>query len=171
VNLSVQQLRDPDMVASLRRNLERYRLQFDAIELEMSEAALTDPDSQACIEGLSALGVRLTLDDFGTGHTALANLRRYPVGAVKIDRSFVEELADSPAAAALASTIIVMAHSLGKQVIAEGVETSDQLDFLRERGCDLAQGYFMARPLSASDMTEMLIGRTPEVPGERSALA
>jgi EAL domain-containing protein (putative c-di-GMP-specific phosphodiesterase class I) len=115
--------------------------------------------------------VRLTLDDFGTGHTALANLRRYPVGAVKIDRSFVEELAENPAAAALASTIIVMAHSLGKQVIAEGVETIEQLDFLRERGCDSAQGYFMARPLSAHDMTELLVGRNLEETGERSAFA
>jgi EAL domain-containing protein (putative c-di-GMP-specific phosphodiesterase class I) len=137
----------------------------------MNEAALTDPDSQSCIEALSALGIRLTLDDFGTGHTALANLRRYPVGAVKIDRSFVLELAESPSAAALASTIIVMAHSLDKQVIAEGVETIEQLDYLRERGCDLAQGYFMARPLSAKDMTEMLFGRSPEAEREHSAFA
>ena len=84
---------------------------------------------------------------FGTGHTALANLRRYPVASVKIDRSFVDELTDSPASAALASTIIVMAHALEKQVVAEGVETIEQLDFLRERGCDIAQGYFLARPL------------------------
>jgi len=164
-------LRDPDLVANLRRALDRHRLQPDAVEFEMNEAALTDPDSQACIEGLSALGVRLTLDDFGTGHTALANLRRYPVGAVKIDRSFVEEISADPSAAALASTIIVMAHSLGKQVIAEGVETIEQLDYLRERGCDCAQGYFMARPLTASDMTELLVGRMPEQAGERSAFA
>jgi EAL domain-containing protein (putative c-di-GMP-specific phosphodiesterase class I) len=78
---------------------------------------------------------------------------------------------ENPSAAALASTIIVMAHSLGKLVIAEGVETSEQLDYLRERGCDLAQGYFMARPLSASDMTELLVGRNPEAAGERSAFA
>jgi diguanylate cyclase (GGDEF)-like protein len=171
INLSVQQLRDSELVPNLRRVLERHRLLPDAIELEMSEAALTDPDGQTCIEGLSAMGVRLTLDDFGTGHTALANLRRYPVGAVKIDRSFVEELSENPAAAALASTIIVMAHSLGKQVIAEGVETIEQLDFLRERGCDSAQGYFMARPLSAHDMTELLVGRNLEETDERSAFA
>ncbi|MEO6079451.1 MAG: EAL domain-containing protein [Steroidobacteraceae bacterium] len=171
VNLSVQQLRDPELVTGLRRTLERHTVQPAAIELEMNEAALTDPDSQVSIEGLSAMGVRLTLDDFGTGHTALANLRRYPVVAVKIDRSFVDELADSPAAAALASTIIVMAHSLGKQVIAEGVETVEQLDYLRERGCDFAQGYFMAQPLSAGDMTELLIGRNPETASKHSAFA
>ncbi len=171
MNLSVQQLRDPELVGNLRRSLERHHVSSAAVELEMSEAALTDPDAQASIAGLSELGVRLTLDDFGTGHTALANLRRYPVGAVKIDRSFVDDLAQDPSAAALASTIIVMAHSLGKQVIAEGVETLEQLDYLRERGCDFAQGFFMAQPLSSADMTELLIGRNPEVPGEQSAFA
>jgi EAL domain-containing protein (putative c-di-GMP-specific phosphodiesterase class I) len=171
INLSVQQLRDPDLIASVRRMLERHRVPHGAVEFEMNEAALTDPDSQSSIEALSALGVRLTLDDFGTGHTALANLRRYPVGAVKIDRSFVQELAENPSAAALASTIIVMAHSLDKLVIAEGVETIEQLDYLRERGCDVAQGYFMARPLSAKDMTELLTGRRPEAEREHSAIA
>jgi len=142
-----------------------------AVEFEMNEAAMTDPESRANIDELAELGVRLTLDDFGTGHTALANLRRYPVGAVKIDRSFIEELAMNPSAATLASTIIVMAHSLGKQVIAEGVETSEQLDYLRERGCDGAQGYFMAQPLSAADMTDLLTGRSLEVTGRQSAFA
>jgi diguanylate cyclase (GGDEF)-like protein len=171
INLSVQQLRDSELVPNLRRMLERHRIQPAMLEFEMNEAALTDPDSEACIEALSALGVALTLDDFGTGHTALANLRRYPVGAVKIDRSFVEELAVSPSTAALASTIIVMAHSLEKRVIAEGVETIEQLDYLRERGCDFVQGYFMARPMSAADMTEMLLGRRPVATAVRSATA
>jgi diguanylate cyclase (GGDEF)-like protein len=171
VNLSVQQLRDPELVGNVRRFLERYRLQPAALEFEMNEAALMDPDSQTCVEELAVLGVRLTLDDFGTGHTALANLRRYPVSTVKIDRSFVAELSENPAAAALASTIIVMAQSLGKQVVAEGVETIEQLEYLRERGCDVAQGYFMARPLSAADMTELLVGRQPQADSERSAMA
>ena len=171
INLSVQQLRDPELVPNLRRMLERHRILPSMLEFEMNEAALTDPDSEACIEALSALGISLTLDDFGTGHTALANLRRYPVGAVKIDRSFVDELTMNPSAAALASTIIVMAHSLDKRVIAEGVETNDQLDYLRERGCDFAQGYFMARPMSAADMTEMLVGRRPDAVRARSATA
>jgi EAL domain-containing protein (putative c-di-GMP-specific phosphodiesterase class I) len=130
-----------------------------ALTFEISEAALTDWDSQACLRELADLGTGLTLDDFGTGNTALANLRRYPVQAVKIDRSFVEQLAGGHAAAALAGTIIVMAHSMGKLVIAEGVEQAEQLEYLREQGCDLAQGYYMARPLSAADMTAMLQGR------------
>jgi diguanylate cyclase (GGDEF)-like protein len=171
MNLSAQQLRDPALVETLRRALDRHLLQASTIEFEMNEAALTDPGSLASIEELSSMGVQLTLDDFGTGHTALANLRRYPVGAVKIDRSFIEELTAGSSAAALAGTIIVMAQSLGKKVIAEGVETSEQLDYLRERGCDCAQGYFMAQPLSAADMTDMLAGRNLEVTGRHSAFA
>jgi diguanylate cyclase (GGDEF)-like protein len=171
VNLSVQQLRDPGLLPELRRVLERYRIKPAQLAFELNEASLTDADSQTCIEELSELGVALTLDDFGTGHTALANLRRYPVSAVKIDRSFVDEVAVSTSAAALASTIIVMAHALEKQVVAEGVETLEQLDFLRERGCDVAQGYFLARPLPAAAMTELLLGRNPEVISERTAIA
>jgi diguanylate cyclase (GGDEF)-like protein len=171
MNLSAQQLRDPTLVETLKRALDRHVLQPAVIEFEMNEAALTDPESLTCIEELSSMGVQLTLDNFGTGHTALANLRRYPVGKVKIDRSFIEELTAGATTTALASTIIVMAHSMGKQVIAEGVETSEQLDYLRERGCDCAQGYFMAQPLSAADMTDMLAGRKLEVTGRHSAFA
>jgi EAL domain-containing protein (putative c-di-GMP-specific phosphodiesterase class I) len=171
VNLSVQQLRDPGLLPELRRVLDRYRILPSQLAFEVNEAALTDADSQTCIEELSELGVALTLDDFGTGHTALANLRRYPVSSVKIDRSFVDEVVDSASAAALASTIIVMAHALDKQVVAEGVETIEQLDFLRERGCDVAQGYFLARPLPAAAMTELLLGRNPEIVSEQSAIA
>ena len=171
INLSAQQLRDPLLAESLQRSLERHRLVPSVLEFEMNEASLTNPDSQDTVAALSALGVQLTLDDFGTGHTALANLRRYPVRAVKIDRSFVEKLTADASAATLASTIIVMAHSLGKQVIAEGVETVEQLDYLRERGCDFAQGYFMAQPLAAQDMTDLLAGHKSEITGEHSAFA
>lgn len=172
VNLSVQQLRDPGLASDVRRILDRFGIAPSSIEFELNEAALADADSQACIAELCALGTGLALDDFGTGHTALGNLRRHPVGTVKIDRSFVEELTVSPSAAAMASTLIVMAHSLDKRVVAEGVETIEQLDFLRERGCDVAQGYFLARPLSASDMTELLQGRRPsDSNAGRSAIA
>jgi diguanylate cyclase (GGDEF)-like protein len=169
MNVSAQQLRDLELVAALRRQLEKNQLAPDVLEVEMNEAALTDPASAACIQGLSDLGVRLVLDDFGTGSTALANLRRYPVSAVKIDRSFVAQLMDSPSAAALTDTIIVMAHSQRKQVIAEGIETLEQLEYLREHGCDMGQGYFLARPLSGQDMTDLLLGNRDRA--GRSALA
>jgi diguanylate cyclase (GGDEF)-like protein len=169
VNLSVQQLRDPRFVASLQRQLERYRLPPSALTFEMNEAALTDEDSRPCLEELAAMGVGLTLDDFGTGNMALASLRRYPVQAVKIDRSFVAQVVSDHSTAALASTIIAMAHGLGKVVVAEGVEEAVQLEYLREQRCDLAQGYFMARPLSAQDMTALLLGRQDVREGDRSA--
>ncbi|MET0280960.1 MAG: EAL domain-containing protein [Steroidobacteraceae bacterium] len=161
LNLSPYQLRDPELIVGLRRQMERYRVAPAALEFEMSEAALADPECAPGLEALAAIGVGITLDDFGTGSTALATLRRHPVGTVKIDRSFIDKLVDEPAAAALAGTIIVMAHSLNKRVIAEGVETIEQLDFLRDRSCDVAQGFFLAQPLSPQDMTELLLGRAP----------
>ncbi len=169
INLSVQQLRDPQFATELRRRLARYRLPPESITFEMSEAALTDEDSQQSLEELAGMGVGLALDDFGTGSMALASLRRYPVQAVKIDRSFVAQVVSDHSAAALASTIIAMAHGLGKVVVAEGVEEAVQLEYLREQRCDLAQGYFMARPLSAQDMTAMLLGREDARAGDRSA--
>src|SRR5690606_26656090 len=121
VNLSVQQLRDVQLVPTLRRLLERHRLTPASLAFEISESALTDEESQQRIRELSETGVGLTLDDFGTGNTSLANLRRYPVQAVKIDRSFVARIEEDAGSAALAGTIIVMAHALDKRVIAEGV--------------------------------------------------
>jgi diguanylate cyclase (GGDEF)-like protein len=170
VNLSVQQLRDRQLVPTLRRLLERHRLPASSLAFEISESALTDEDSQLRIHELAEIGVGLTLDDFGTGNTSLANLRRYPVQAVKIDRSFVERLESDAEAAALAGTIIVMAHALDKIVIAEGVESAGQLEYLRERRCDLAQGYFMARPLSLQDVTALLFGRRAVADGTISAV-
>lgn len=168
VNVSVQQLRNPAFSASLKRLLNRYQVPAGTLELELTETALSDPDAQDSVEALADMGVGLILDDFGTGHTALNNLRRYPVRVVKIDQSFVDKVSDDAAARALADTIIVMAHSVGKKVVAEGVETLEQLDFLRERGCDIAQGYYLARPLTAAVMTELLMRRTgDEDPAEQ----
>jgi EAL domain-containing protein (putative c-di-GMP-specific phosphodiesterase class I) len=157
VNVSVQQLRDTAFPATLRRLIDRYQVSPAALDLEVTEAAIIDAESQSVVEAIAAMGIGLSLDDFGTGHTSLGNLRLYPVRAVKIDRSFVEEIASDASAGALAGTIIMMAHTLGKQVVAEGVESLEQLDFLRERGCDVAQGYYLARPLPAAAMTDLLM--------------
>jgi EAL domain-containing protein (putative c-di-GMP-specific phosphodiesterase class I) len=104
--------------------------------------------------------VHLALDDFGTGYSSLNYLRQYPIGTVKIDRSFLEEVPHNPASATLVETIVVMAHALGKRVVAEGIEGAEQLEFLRERGCDIAQGFYLARPLAAAAVTELLQART-----------
>lgn len=157
VNVSVRQLHDADFAASLQRLMDRYGVPGGIIELELTEAALSDPEAQDSVEALSQMGVGLILDDFGTGHAALNSLRRHPVRMMKIDRSFVDRVEDDAGAMALVGTLIAMAHGMGKQVVAEGVETMQQLAFLREHGCDIAQGYYLARPMAATSMTELLV--------------
>ena len=121
----------------------------------------------AALERLAQLGVHLTLDDFGTGYSSLNYLRQYPIGTVKIDRTFLEDVPRSQASATLVETILSMAHSLGKRVVAEGVETMEQLEFLRERRCDVAQGFYLARPLTEAAMTELLQARAASASATR----
>jgi diguanylate cyclase (GGDEF)-like protein len=169
LNVSAQQLHDPGFPALVRRMLDRNGLPADLLELELTEAVFADEQAAASIDRIARMGVRLSLDDFGTGQSSLNNLRRFPVRAVKIDRSFIEDVPGNAASASIAETIIVMAHSLGKLVIAEGVETVEQLDFLRERRCDVVQGYYLARPLTVGAMSEMLNARSPVQDGEIAA--
>jgi len=159
VNVSALQLKCNGFVANLEQLLARHGLAPGAIELEVTEAVLANPDIAEVLRELAARGIRLALDDFGAGETALAHLRHHPISVVKIDRTFIEEIAHDPTAAALGATVIAMAHALRKSVVAEGVETIEQLDFLREHGCDIAQGYYLARPLSAAGIGELLAGR------------
>jgi diguanylate cyclase (GGDEF)-like protein len=159
INISAQQLRSADFSRMLRQMLERFALQPQTIELEITEDVLAEEAARQSLRAVSALGVRLALDDFGTGHSSLYYLRRHAVDTIKIDRSFMQEVPDDAQATTLTATIIDMAHALGKQVIAEGVETLRQLEFLREHACDEAQGFALARPLSVADATELLTGR------------
>jgi EAL domain-containing protein (putative c-di-GMP-specific phosphodiesterase class I) len=129
------------------------------LELEVTESVFADDDARAALRTLAAAGVRVALDDFGTGYSSLNYLRQHPVDAIKIDRSFMSEVPDNGQATTLLATIIDMAHALGKQVVAEGVETLPQLDYLRLRGCDVAQGFVLARPLSVAEITERLAQR------------
>ncbi|MBX3695182.1 MAG: EAL domain-containing protein [Steroidobacteraceae bacterium] len=159
LNVSALQLKSNGFVDGLRRLLRRHAIDPDLIELEFAETILADPAVGEVLRELAASGVRLALDDFGAGETSLAHLRAQPIGVVKIDRSLIEEIPQDSTAAALGATVIAMAHALGKTVVAEGVETIEQLDFLRERECDAAQGYYLARPLSAAAVAELLAGR------------
>jgi diguanylate cyclase (GGDEF)-like protein len=159
LNVSLLQLRHPEFVRSVRRVLDRYGLPGESLELDIDEQVLADPANRAMIERLAQTGVCLALDGFGTGYSSLGYLRQHPISAVKIDRSFLINVPQDPTAATMIETIIVMAHSLHKRVVAEGIETIEQLDFLREHHCDCAQGYYLARPLPAASVTELLSSR------------
>jgi diguanylate cyclase (GGDEF)-like protein len=159
LNVSVQQLRAGDFVQLVSETLERMGLPPQILELEVTETVFAEEDARLALRNLAALGVRVALDDFGTGYSSLNYLRQHPVDAIKIDRSFMSEVPDNYQATTLLATIIDMAHALGKQVVAEGVETLPQLDYLRQRGCDVAQGFVLARPLNVADVTERLAQR------------
>ena len=160
LNVSAQQLRHVEFPKLVRQALDKYGLPAQLLELELTERVFADEAAGATLARLDQLGVHLALDDFGTGYSSLSYLRQYPIGTVKIDRTFLEEVPHNPASATLVETIIVMSHALGKRVVAEGIETVEQLDFLRERRCDVAQGFYLARPLSGHVVTELLQART-----------
>jgi diguanylate cyclase (GGDEF)-like protein len=161
LNISVHQLRQSDFPLLVRHTLESFSLPPEILELELTETVFADSEARESLHALSAVGVRLALDDFGTGYSSLGYLREHPVQVIKIDRSFVEGVATNSTAATLAETIIAMAHALGKQVVAEGVENQEQLEFLRARRCDAAQGYYFARPMSVADVSDVLASRQP----------
>jgi diguanylate cyclase (GGDEF)-like protein len=160
LNVSVQQLRAGDFVQLVSQTLERMGVPPKMLELEVTEMVFADEDARLALRNLAKLGVRVALDHFGTGSSSLNYLRQHPVDAIKIDRSFMNEVPDNYQATTLLATIIDMAHALGKQVVAEGVETLPQLDYLRQRGCDVAQGFVLARPLNVADVTERLAQRS-----------
>ena len=159
VNVSAQQLVDHGFAERVERLLGQHRLPAAILELELTETALVDSQVAASLKDLADLGVTLAIDDFGTGFSSLNYLRRHPIHTVKLDGSFLEEVPDDASAAAVAESVITMAHSLRKNVVAEGVETMAQLEFLRQQGCAYAQGYFLARPMSVAAMTELLEAR------------
>ena len=166
INVSVQQLKYADFPRNVRRILEKYGIPPELVEIEITESVFADAVAGAALRQLAELGVRLALDDFGTGYSSLNYLRQYPIHVVKIDRSFLEDIPMNPASATLAETIITMAHALGKEVVAEGVETAEQLQFLRERRCDSAQGFFLAQPMPVAQAGELLQARRTPDPAE-----
>jgi EAL domain-containing protein (putative c-di-GMP-specific phosphodiesterase class I) len=149
VNLSPRQFRQHDMVSMISTALARYDLPPDCLELEITEGSLMhSPDEAAeLLAELHRLGFRLAVDDFGTGYSSLAYLKRFPLHALKIDRSFVSDIETNRDSASIAGAVIALAHSLGLKVIAEGVEELGQMDFLRGMNCDFAQGYLFGRPM------------------------
>lgn len=161
VNISTRQFRGPGLSADMSDVLERYRVDPRHLELEITEGLLMDdlPQTRANLHALSTLPVRLSLDDFGTGYSGLRYLRDIPVDTIKVDKSFVRNVSDANGNATLVKTIIAMGHELGLQVIGEGIETQDQLDFLKSNGCDLAQGFYFSAPLPAEQFGHWLADR------------
>ena len=152
VNVSAREF-TPSLPGRVADTLKRYRLAAHWLELEITESTLMHDIEHviAIMDRISALGVALSLDDFGTGYSSLSYLKRFPIDTLKIDRSFTTGIPQDPSDCAIASTIIGMGRKLGHRVIAEGVETVDQLEFLKQAGCDEVQGYLYGKPLPAYD--------------------
>jgi len=158
VNVSPRQLRSGDLAAAVEQCLHVSGLAASRLHLELTETAVIGDEMLAAslLEKLHRTGVKVWLDDFGTGFSGLSHLRQVPVDGVKIDKSFVADLQRDPDDLALTSAIIAMAHALGITVVAEGIEDQAQFDLLNERGCDLVQGYWLARPLDSDDLVRLL---------------
>ncbi len=151
INVSVLQLLRGNLTAFLSEQLHHNGLPAERIELEVTESMVMQNAQQATavLNDLRRLGVSLAIDDFGTGYSSLVYLKRLPIDTLKIDKEFIDDLTRDADDEAITSTIITMGHSLGLNVIAEGVETEAQLNFLRDHGCDEIQGHWLSRPIDA----------------------
>jgi EAL domain-containing protein (putative c-di-GMP-specific phosphodiesterase class I) len=158
VNVSPKQLEGDGFLAIVREALKRSRLPAENLWLEVTESMMIDDPDQALrtLQKLADLGVRVALDDFGTGYSSLSLLQRFPLQRIKIDRAFVNNVAEDGHDRALVRTILAMGESLGLEVVAEGVETIQQLDVLTELGCTHVQGYLISRPVHANAMRSTL---------------
>jgi len=158
VNLSASQFRDGALVEGIRRALHDAELDARYLEVELTEGVvMSDPEkSIAVLERLSEMGVLVSVDDFGTGYSSMSYLRRFPIDKLKIDRVFIDEILSRPEDASIVRAIISLAHSLSLKVVAEGVETQAQLEFLVSAGCDEYQGYYFSRPLPAQDFEQLI---------------
>ena len=158
VNLSAKQFRQPDLVDQVTQTLQETGLNPAYVKLEITESVLMDmPDAvNPTLQALRALGLELSLDDFGTGYSSLSYLHRFPLDVLKIDRSFVSRIDTEEESKAIIQTIITLAHQLGLDVVAEGVESAEQLRHLRALECEYGQGYFVSRPLDAETISALI---------------
>lgn len=158
VNLSVRQFRHKTLVSDISRILDETEVEAHCLSLEITESMLAQNVDEATriLNQLSALGLEIAMDDFGTGYSSLSYLKRFPITTLKIDRSFVRDIATDPNDAAIIAAIIAMAGSLNMRVVAEGIETEEQLAFLTKQGCSRYQGYYFSKPLLASGIASRL---------------
>jgi EAL domain-containing protein (putative c-di-GMP-specific phosphodiesterase class I) len=161
VNVSVRDLHDPELPRLVEFLLDQYRLPASCLKLEITESSLMSEPERAArtLETLRRLGVRISVDDFGTGYSSLAYLKGLPVDEIKLDRTFIKDLTTTPADRAIVRATVALGNDLGMRVVAEGVEDVEALQLLRSLKCDLAQGYLIARPQPAAEMTGWLLRR------------
>ncbi|OUR59538.1 hypothetical protein A9Q74_17325 [Colwellia sp. 39_35_sub15_T18] len=158
VNLSPRQFRDLQLIDMIKANLEKNKVSPALLELEITEGVLLSGHVHVkkVLKTITELGIKMAMDDFGTGYSSLSYLREYPFDVLKIDRSFISEMTSSYKDKALINAVISMSHALNLKVVAEGIETEQQLESLRHLGCDYGQGYLFSKPLSIEDMTRLL---------------
>ncbi|MFL1503233.1 EAL domain-containing protein [Pseudomonas sp. S191] len=163
VNVSGHQLIEGDLIADIVQILAGTGVEAHWLEVELTESSLMENTHHTItsLQRLRAMGVKIAIDDFGTGYSSLAYLRRFPIDTLKIDIAFIREVTTNPQDAAITRTIIELAHSLDLRVVAEGVETQEQLAFLKAAGCDQIQGYLFSRPLPAATLERLLLERLP----------
>jgi EAL domain-containing protein (putative c-di-GMP-specific phosphodiesterase class I) len=166
VNVSARQFANKDLVKQISTALESSGLAPELLELELTESVVAQNVERAAtvLEQIRDLGVRLAIDDFGTGYSSLAQLKRFPIDTLKIDRSFVAGLPHDGEDAAIALAVIALGRSLDLLVVAEGVETREQHAFLRDHACNEMQGFLFSRPLSAADCADFLRRRAQLLP-------
>jgi EAL domain-containing protein (putative c-di-GMP-specific phosphodiesterase class I) len=163
INVSSRQFNEPRYAEDIARTLAHNGIMPSQVELELTEGALLKNPEQIgdSLAELKSMGLKLSLDDFGTGYSSLSLLRRFPLDSVKIDRSFIQGVPEDADSVAVTTAVLMMAQALGLAVVAEGVETEEQREFLASLGCDEIQGFLLSRPVSAEEIVD-LVKRTGE---------
>lgn len=156
VNLSAKQLADPNLIYTIRKALKDSQLEAKYLELEITESTIMENPElvMATLHQLKAMNIKLSIDDFGTGYSSLNYLKRFPIDVIKIDRSFTSDITTNKVDADIVKTIIALAHIMGVKVVAEGVETERQKEFLKTESCDIIQGYYLSKPIQADQFAK-----------------
>ncbi|MBD0386766.1 MAG: EAL domain-containing protein, partial [Nostoc sp. C3-bin3] len=159
VNLSVKQFSQPDLIEQIGEILHSTGLDAGSLMLEITETVIMEKDDEAnaALSKLRKMGIELSIDDFGTGYSSLSRLHSFPISVLKIDRSFVSPIDANGKNLEIIETIITLAHKLGMDVTAEGVETKEQLAFLRKLNCECGQGYFFSCPLDNAAAVDLIV--------------
>jgi EAL domain-containing protein (putative c-di-GMP-specific phosphodiesterase class I) len=160
-NVSARQFQDPDFISELEKIITSRDIDPQALTLEITESLLMQDIEQniALMTQLKAMGVKLSIDDFGTGYSSLAYLKNLPIDELKIDRSFIMDIPGKEDSCAIVSAIIYLARKLGFRTVAEGIETAEQVEYLRREHCEQYQGFYFSKPVPAAEMTRMLLSK------------